>query len=190
MASNSTTHDSYSQPFTASNSAVISSSSWQVAGVEVPVRISEDHDNTATVTKFSVESGSQLSDHIILQPITLTIEAGVPNEKGASVARSVMESFYKIIAERKLVSVATEHVIYENMALFSVAPSHSAPFKGAINLVLKFQQVNLVGLQSVGRAPSGGVKRTAVTKKNNGEVQAKPVKESGLYKALGLKESK
>lgn len=174
----------YSKPLTEDNATVTRTGSWQIAGIEVPVRVSEDHENSATVTKFAVESGTSLSDHIILEPITLTVEAQVPNSSGIGAARTVLEAFYDMIKKRQLVTVATEHVLYEGMALYSVAPSHTAPFKGSLNFTLKFQQVTQVGLQAVGRAPAGKVKRTAVTRRNNGDVQAKPVKKTALLKGL------
>lgn len=182
-ATNFTVQNLYSDLFTQQNEVVTKNTSWNIAGVEVPVRISEDHDNTATVTSLPVESGAVLSDHIILQPIMLTVTAEVNNAgTGNSKAKSVLEAFYTMIKNRQLQTVATEHTIYNNMALVSITSNHMAPFKGTLQINLKFQQVSLVGLQNIGQAPT--TKKRYTSKKQAGEVQTKTPKSTGLAKAF------
>lgn len=180
---NFTVQNLYSDLFTTQNETVTKNTSWNIAGVDVPVRISEDHENTATVTSIPVESGATLSDHIILQPITLNVSAEVNNAgTGNSKAKSVMEAFYSMIKKRQLQTVATEHTIYNNMALVSISSSHAAPFKGTLQISLKFQQVSLVGLQNIGQAPV--TKKRYSSKKQAGEVQTRQPKSTGLAKAF------
>lgn len=77
---------------------------------------------------------------------------------------------------REPVEVITEHSIYTNMVITSLTPTHSAPYKGALEIGITFQQVNFVELQSVGRSPStlkGSAKKTGAAPVQSGKVEAK-----------------
>lgn len=124
----------------------------QVAGVEVSVILSEEHTLAASVSKFALESGALVSDHIIHEPDTLTVRYEVSNAgNGRNVARDVFEAFRRMKEENRLLEVETEHAIYRNMAIVSLSPMHTAPFRGRLQCVIKLERVNNVQLRVVGR---------------------------------------
>lgn len=155
-----------------------------VAGVRVSVLISEAHNYTATATKLALESGAQVTDHVIINPDDVTVTFAMTNTNGGGdVARDVLETFRGMMTKRDLLELTTEHRIYENMVIIGIAPLHQAPYKGALNVTLRLQQISFVRLESVGRQNTKGAsKKTAAPKANAGQQEAKPVEKSRIKK--------
>lgn len=153
-----------------------------VAGVRVSVLISEGHNLTANPTKLALESGAQVTDHVIINPDDVSVTFAMTNTSGGSdAARDVLETFRKMMVGRELLELTTEHHIYENMVIIGIAPLHQAPYKGALNVTLRLQQVSFVRLESVGRHNTkGAAKKTGAPKVNAGQQEAPPVKKSEL----------
>ena len=133
-----------------------------VAGVEVSVVVSETHSLTSNATKISLESGAQVTDHVIVNPDDVSVVFAMTNagDDSANAARDAFETFKRMRDDRELLDLTTEHHAYQNMVITSVSPLHQAPYKGALSVSLHLQQINFVSLQSVGREP-GKLKGTA-----------------------------
>lgn len=143
----------------------------KLAGVVVTVKETESHTYNANLTKLSMESGSVVTDHMILEPETVAVTFSVTNAgQGRQAAKDVFDAFVTMQRTRQLVELVTEHAIYTNMALVSLTPMHSAPYLGTITCTATFQKVYFVELVSAGRAPSQ-MKGSAV-KTGAGQVQA------------------
>lgn len=159
-----------------------------VAGVEVSVIISESHNYTAQSTKLAMESGTIVSDHIILQPVAVDIVFEVVNTaEGKAIAKDVLETFYNVMAQRELLELITEHRVYENMALVNVSALHAAPFKGRLQLSATLEEMPQVVIESVGREPSrlaaGSTSKTASAEVKDGTQNTQEVdNRSGLKK--------
>ena len=83
--------------------------------------------------------------------MTLAVTVAMTNAgDGREAARDAFESFVEMRKAREPVEVITEHSIYTNMVITSLTPTHSAPYKGALEIGITFQQANFVELQSVG----------------------------------------
>ena len=156
-----------------------------VAGIEVSVLISESHTMSAEVSKFALESGAQVSDHVIIEPHTVTISFEVTNTGlGPMVAKDVFETFQKMLEARERLELITEHHVYDNMVLTSFTPAHMAPYKGRLECTAVLQRINQVKLQTVGReekklAP-GPTQKTASAEVDAGVQNAKSVNEGSL----------
>lgn len=73
------------------------------------------------------------------------------------------------------------------MVITSLTPTHSAPYKGALEIGITFQQVNFVELQSVGRSPSalkGSAKKTGAAPVQSGKVEASEPNKTYLAERL------
>lgn len=125
-----------------------------VVGVEVSIITSEAHSLQATATKQSIESGAQVTDHVILTPPQVAITFEVANTGGgAEIAKDVFETFKSMLEARELLEVITEHYIYDHMILIGLSPLHQAPYKGRLQCTATLQRVNQIQLQVVGRVP-------------------------------------
>jgi len=157
-----------------------------VAGVEVSVLVSESHTMTANATKMSLESGAQVTDHVIVDPNAVSVVFAMTNVgSGADTARDVFETFMRMRDDRELLELTTQHHVYKNMVITSFAPMHQAPYKGALNVTLNLQQINFVQIQAVGRMNAKGkTKKKASAKVNAGKQDAKPVNDNPLLKTV------
>lgn len=154
-----------------------------VAGVEVSVLVSESHNLTANATKLSLESGAQVTDHVLVNPDEVSVTFAMTNAgNGADTARDVFETFKRMRDDRELLELTTEHNVYKDMVIIGISPVHQAPYKGALNVTLRLQQINFVRLESVGREPQNLGKskgsptaKTAAGKTNAGQQDPKPL---------------
>ena len=139
-------------------------SSETLGDVSADVKISEVHQYEADVTTTTLENGTQVSDHVITHPIQATLNFEMTNSGyGAlfgSRAQDVFETLAAIVKKRELVTLTTEHAIYNNMIIKSFLPLHRAPYKGALQIAvtllqINFDSVDLVTLQSNGTTAGG-----------------------------------
>ena len=167
-------------------SAAIVRKGVAIAGIQVSVKKSEAHTYTSQSTELAMESGATVTDHVILKPVTLAVTVAMTNAgDGRDAARDAFESFVEMRKAREPVEVITEHAIYTNMVITSLTPTHSAPYKGALEIGITFQQISFVELQSVGRSPStlkGSAKKTGAAPVQSGKVEAKEISKSGIVK--------
>jgi len=160
-----------------------------VAGVEVSVIISETHAMSAKATQQAIESGAAVTDHVILDPLQLSISCEVSNAGGTDTARGVYESFRDLLTAREPVEVVTEHAIYGNMVFLSLNQLHAAPFKGALQITAQLQQIRQVEFRIVGRREGSlgtGAGKTAAAEVNAGKQEKKQAEGTLLGKAVGL----
>lgn len=161
-----------------------------VAGVEVSVLMSESHNLSSSITKLPMESGAQVTDHVILEPDEVSVVFTMTNaSNGKDAARDAFETFKKMRDSRELIELATEHRVYSDMVIVGVSPMHQSPYKGALNVTIHLQQINFVRLQSVGRDPGslrkGVTSKTASGKVNGGQQDPKEIRGTGLEKIIG-----
>lgn len=154
-----------------------------VAGIEVTVLVSESHTLSAQPTKQAIESGAQVSDHVINSPDSVAIVWEVSNAgEGPQIARDVFETFKKMIEKRALLQLLTEHYTYDNMVVVGLTPMHAAPYKGRLQCTITLQRVNTVKLEIVGRAPTRVKTKTATAQTQGGTQNTEPPKKSYLEK--------
>ncbi len=147
-----------------------------VAGVEVTCLVSENHTLSAQVTQQALESGAIVSDHVIIEPYTVSCTFEVSNAGlGPMIAKDVYGTFKNMLEQRQPLTLMTEFNVYENMVLTTMAPVHEAPFKGRLYCTVTLQQVNFVKVETVGKEesqlePVGGGQngRTGATNKTAG----------------------
>ena len=135
-----------------------------ITDIEVDAKFSEQHGMTATPATFALENGAVVSDHIVLNPVTLEIPYELNNQDlnigGLQLAGNIGLSYgiksavlYNILrlnlTNRGLYTIVTRHVLYRNMALIDAGAEHVAPAVGTIRGTAKFQQMNLPAIQNV-----------------------------------------
>lgn len=129
--------------------------------IVVDIVTDEGHTITATPSRFALENSAIVSDHIVLQPILITLEFLISNigifaglssiidaignlstRDFGDDARTKFELMTRALDKRDLYSVVTDHRRYTNMALTDILCNNSSPFSGQLVGVLKFQSVN------------------------------------------------
>lgn len=151
-------------------------------GVVVRVLKGEGHFLSNQPTQYAVESGKTISDHVVMTPNIVDVRFEMTNsdDRGANKARNVFQAIAKLMDERQLVELITEHAKYKNMVIANFSPDHRAPYKGAYAAVLRLQQVGIIGEASMVSAAGGrsasvlakdGTDKTASAGQAFGQVQ-------------------
>ena len=117
-------------------------------------RITEQHIYEAEMTRIPIDGADpDASDHIILSPDTIVIEAWVSNIDAPLApatgerAKQVLADFNKMIKDRELLDIQTYHLLYEKMGLIKVESAHEDRTTGALKVSCTFQQANQVEAQ-------------------------------------------
>ncbi len=119
--------------------------------IETPIdlRLVETHDKEATVVTTPIEDGTNVTDHIILQPDIVTVQAEVSNLDGflsfstGERAKTAWLDLKQKLNSRQLFDLVTTHENYTNMALSRIFGENSAPFNGRLIIDLMFIRVDL-----------------------------------------------
>lgn len=148
-----------------------------VIGVPVDGRQAELHTLTAESSQFALEDGSQVSDHIVINPAEVEIPYVMSNFDGdegsyGQRATTSYNEFRQKLNSRQLYQVVTRHVLYENMALLETPAENTAPFSGRLFGSLRFKQVNQANVASVqyppSQFPNDGTRTSAMSEVQSG----------------------
>ena len=134
----------------------------EIAGIHISVLTCEQHNFTSSVTNIPLENGVVIRDHVIVNPDKLTVNFECSNTDSQS-AQDTFEQFKQLRDNRELLEIITEHKIYKNLVLTEFSATHCAPYKGALQGTLVFEEVALVTVTAVGREPKK-IKKTRSTK--------------------------
>ena len=120
----------------------------KVGSVELDVTVREEHRYTSRVTTYPIEEGSILSDHIINEPTSLTLEGIVtdtPLNILSTFNRSV-DAFNRLIEiheNREIVTVVTGLKVYPNMAITLLNVPREIRTGQSLTFNIELQQVIL-----------------------------------------------
>lgn len=162
----------------------------EVAGVHISVKKGETHDMSATITDIPLENGETIRDHVVLNPKKITVNFESVNTDSES-PQSTFDAFAKMIEDREILELVTEHKTYGNVVLSSFSASHQAPFKGALQGTLTFEEIDLVKVVEIGRenikksTSSGHSIKSNTPKQNNGTVDGMDTTSSDNSTLLG-----
>lgn len=125
--------------------------------VKPDVRKSELHRYKSNVTQYAVEDGSIFTQHIIQQPIKVSLQFEETNAGFGTMLSGIMNMAQMVISpysktmfeqlidiwEKKIpVEIVTEHRIYKNMVIESLPIAHKSPYKRALQVNVDFIQLS------------------------------------------------
>lgn len=120
----------------------------KIGALSIEATLSESHSMTATVTRFPVEGGTIVSDHIVNDPEKITLECFISNTPiGGEVNNHAQEAFdqlTRMFEAKELVDVVTQFKIYVGMAITDI----SVPRNNKTGQAILFT-VNLVKIRKV-----------------------------------------
>lgn len=139
---------------------VFETATGSLDSVMLDVTFSEDPRDDNEPTQHPVEDGADVTDHIRLLPVQLTLEGLIsetPLTQSQLSRAGIGESQYiegyaaaqyarllKLREERQLVSVHTARRVYENMVMTSLAAPVDPQTGKALRVQLSFQQIRIV----------------------------------------------
>lgn len=174
---------------------VVRSAFGGLGGIVVDATVSEEHMATCLITKNPVEDGAKITDHVTLEPVTLTVE-GVISDTPLGFAiigniqnlvRSVSTLFgkssrsvdaynrlLKLRQDRQPFKVITGLKQYKNMILSDLSVVRTKDTGNAIHFRAVMEEINIVSSATTG-AFSSGVADLASPLKDSGQQVTNPV---------------
>ena len=154
-----------------------------VAGIPVNVITQEQYIYQADITTNPIESGAKLTDHVIINPLKVSINFEVVNfpDMDQKYVFGLLETMFK---NRQTTTLLTRHKQLENMIMTGFQPTNSLPNWGGFRARAEFQQIGLVTVQTAkisrkDASPNGAskknVEKTATDSTKKGEAKKTPV---------------
>lgn len=118
-----------------------------VAGIPVNVITQEQYIYQADITTNPIESGAKLTDHVILNPLKVSINFEVVNfpDMDQKYVFGLLETMFK---NRQTTTLLTRHKQLENMIMTGFQPTNSLPSWGGFRARAEFQQIGLVNIEA------------------------------------------
>lgn len=131
-----------------------------VAGIEADALISEEVSYSADIPEYPVEKGYNVSDTIILKPVSLSLTLFISDtpatwsgrrghKPSAGRTKKICKKFENLYFKRKLVKVVTSDKIYTNMGITSMNISHSKELGYARQISLSLKKVYVTKKKTV-----------------------------------------
>lgn len=131
-----------------------------VAGIEADALISEEISYSADIPEYPVEKGYNVSDTIILKPVSLSLTLFISDtpatwsgrrghKPSAGRTQKICKKFEDLYFKRKLVKVVTSDKIYTNMGITSMSISHSKELGYARQISMSLKKVYVTKKRTV-----------------------------------------
>ena len=145
------------------------------------VKKSETHGYQSNVTQMAMEDGSIVSEHIIQQPITVSLQfEETNNTTGGRIAdglfgpKKTFDQLVKLWENKTVCEIITEHKIYENMVIQNMPIQHRAPYRGSLSVSCEFTQMNFAKpVRTMYVSGDSGVSKAASSTVSGGQQQMK-----------------
>lgn len=124
-----------------------------IDGIEFDALIEETQSLAADLPTYPVESGFEVSDSIILKPLTLSMTLFLTNtpvtwkgRHGANPARvqNVLRQLEELYFSRKPVTVSTSSKTYKSMAILSIELTKTKETGPSREIPISFQEIRVV----------------------------------------------
>jgi hypothetical protein len=154
-----------------------------VANIEIDQRTGEYHSASAQKTKFATESGSNRSDHIILDDDKVELTFVIENKDDDLTAYGTraavqFEKLKNALRERKLFDVVTRHYLYTSMVLLNISAENTSPFSGRLTGRVSFEKFNETSIDVVeipAKQLNGTAKQSASSSIDSGRQEPESV---------------
>lgn len=113
------------------------------------ITLSENHTANNDVSGQTLENGSPLVDHIIINADEIEINLLFANMEGSGKplegegAKTAWQELKRLRNNRELLEIVTLHEIYENMAIENLSGNHETPYKGQIKITIKLKKIDI-----------------------------------------------
>lgn len=173
-----------------------------IAGIKIDGVLYESHSNTADVTKNPVESGADITDHVIVQPSVLVIRGvitdtpfvgilspeliettqrlfGFSTPSGDTRSQQGYAALVDIQQRREPIVIQTKLVTYNNMIITSLRVNQDKDTSRIVDFTLEATEIIIVNTEIVAipyeQLEPGKVAQQASSTVESGRVEAVPV---------------
>lgn len=138
--------------------------------IYVDVLKAENHEIESTIPTVALENGTVITTTVIQQPRTLSVIFEMTNAQNVlDTPQQVFEKITKIWQNKELVTIITDHAVYENMQLQRAPMSHRSPYKHSLQIAcdfiqMYFKEVETFSFQNAMETKPGSVENTGENK--------------------------
>lgn len=157
--------------------------------LQLDVVMSETPEYTSTPTKTQVEDGSDITDHVALEPEKLSFEAVVSNtplgwdmlvseDRFTDRAQAAHEYILDLFNGRKPFDFVGALGVYKNMIITKYSPSRDAKTGNTLQFSMTIEKIRIVSTAIVASATAkyaDGIKHTAPKTENQGMKNTKKI---------------
>lgn len=134
----------------------------KIGNIELDIIIKESATATAKVTKNPVEKGADISDHIILEPMSFEVEGMVSNvnigiitalsnltetfSSTSSKSELIWAALLRLQADRTLFIYTQNLRVYENICIEQLSESQDKDTSNGLYFTAVLAEVNIVGV--------------------------------------------
>lgn len=151
-----------------------------IGGIEIDAFVTENHKRSCVATEYPVEDGSVFTDHIHVNPDTLSITGVVGSSKianqegGFTRVFDVYQELSDLIDKKEPVTIVTGLKVYDNMVLENFSVDRDKSTGSSLNFSLDARQIKVIQTQSIAIPKSKLIPKTdAVSTKSNLQAQTK-----------------
>lgn len=168
----------------------------EIDSIVVDASISEKHTRRAKATRHPVEEGSDVSDHVKVEPAELTIEGQVSNHPatlgggtfagGPNRAEDAYTELCAIVDGKRLVTIITTLDRYDDMVLENLQVPRDASLGNTVRFTCSATQIRMVSAKTIGANPKAGTSTPTTKVGKAGTTPATGAAGSVAAKLLGL----
>lgn len=111
------------------------------------VKIAEIHQFRNDITEQTMEDGSIVDEHVINRPIQLSLQFMEPNNLIGR-AFSIFDRLVKLWETKTMVTVTTQHMIYDQMVISNMPITHREPYRNSITVNCDLKQLYFSSLST------------------------------------------
>jgi hypothetical protein len=140
------------------NYALISTGAREIGTLIPNVVIEEIHRDELQITQHPVETGTPVSDHAFMMPVTVEMRCGWSNSSAQSVGyvQAVYSALQQLQQSRTPFNITTGKRQYSNMLIRSLIVRTDPDSEYTLNVIALCQQVTIVGSATTSASNSDG----------------------------------
>lgn len=140
-----------------------------IGSIQIDAFVEENLNFENSLTDNSVEDGVDITDHVALRPISVTVRGVIPSNKGilpfgGNRRQEVYEQLKELYEARQPIDVVTGLEVFSDMMIVSLNISRNLGNSAGLEFTCELRQIKIVGNQPVSLL--GGL----LGKKNAGRV--------------------
>ena len=115
----------------------------------IDVFSSETHTNTATLTKYPIEDGSPVSDHVVIQPVVLNLQGLIEAKEEGQNILTAYDDLQALQEAKELLTVVTGLKVYDNMIITNFVVNRTVQNGGSLPLQITLTEARVKQSQSI-----------------------------------------
>ncbi len=118
-----------------------------IGDITLSVVVSEDTNDTLTITKQPVQQGASITDHAYKEPTTLSMKAYLQDNFVTSLS-DIYKKLLKLQSDREPFTVITPKRIYTNMLFAALGQTTDKTTENCLSISASFQEVIIVKIST------------------------------------------